>query len=177
MSRFSITWPLNLAILSWSHNRYVSRNPTKKASWPDRWNVNIQLNITTKLKNQRRKFERVSQRASAGATCGWPPNGLNYLPPPPPPLEKINWNPAVQYHPIQCILFLCNTYRRQPSIRFYRASCFIYFPCRKLGLADFFLYYMFHISTLQTVTFTEHSNYVFGLPVNEYDLSYGNDDR
>ena len=46
------------------------------------------------------------------------PRGLNN-----PPLEKINWNPAVQYHPIQCLLFLCNAYHRKPSVRFYGASC------------------------------------------------------
>ena len=32
--------------------------------------------------------------------------------------EKINWTAAVQYHPVQCLLLLCNTYQRQPSVRF-----------------------------------------------------------
>ena len=44
---------------------------------------------------------------------GDPSNGLNYH-----PLEKINWNAADQYHPIQYLLFLCNTYHRQPNVRF-----------------------------------------------------------
>ena len=38
---------------------------------------------------------------------GGPSDGLND-----PPLEKINWNAAVQYHPMQCLLFLCNMYHR-----------------------------------------------------------------
>ena len=49
----------------------------------------------------------MSQRASAGVTCGRPSNGLND-----PLLEKINWNAAVQYHTMLCLLFLCTTYHR-----------------------------------------------------------------
>ena len=33
-------------------------------------------------------------------------------------LKIINWNAAVQYHPIQCLPFLCNTYHRKLSVRF-----------------------------------------------------------
>ena len=45
---------------------------------------------------------------------GDPLNGLSD-----PLLGKINWNAAVQYYPIKCLLFLCNTYNnRQPSVRF-----------------------------------------------------------
>ena len=50
---------------------------------------------------------------------GDPSNGLNDA-----PLEKINWNAAVQYHPIQCLLFLCKAYHRQPSVSFFGASSF-----------------------------------------------------
>ena len=45
---------------------------TKKASWPDRWHISVQLNITKK---------------KLACDLGDPSDGLQD-----PPLERINWN-------------------------------------------------------------------------------------
>ena len=59
-------------------------------------------------------FRHVSQRVNAGIMSGWP---LKWSTSFPTPFKENYWNATIQYHPTQCLLFLCNTYHRQPSLR------------------------------------------------------------
>ena len=66
------------------------------------------------LNSEKDLFRRINVWAK-GPVLAWllgdPLNGVNG-----PRLEKIDRNAAVQYHPTQSLLFLSNTYRRQPSV-------------------------------------------------------------